>query len=57
MAAGAFAVISPPVTLVALMGVIAMFGLAGGIVHLIGAYRLASFKRDMTRVTNAATER
>lgn len=55
IATGALAVIMPPVTLAALMGVIAGFGLAGGIVHLIGAYRLASFKRDVTRVTSPAT--
>jgi uncharacterized membrane protein HdeD (DUF308 family) len=55
IATGALAVITPPATLVALMGVIAGFGLAGGIVHLIGAYRLASFKRDVRRVASVAT--
>jgi uncharacterized membrane protein HdeD (DUF308 family) len=55
IAAGALAVLTPPVTLVALMGVIAAFGLAGGILHLIGAYRLASFKRDVSQVTSTAT--
>lgn len=55
IAMGAFAVITPPVTLAALMGVIAGFGVVGGVVHLIGAYRLASVKRDVSRVTSAAT--
>lgn len=55
IATGALAVITPPVTLAALMGVIAGFGVMGGVVHLIGAYRLASFKRDVSRVTSAAT--
>jgi uncharacterized membrane protein HdeD (DUF308 family) len=52
---GVFAVIMPPVTLAALMGVIAGFGIAGGVVHLIGAYHLASFKRDVRRVTDVVT--
>jgi uncharacterized membrane protein HdeD (DUF308 family) len=55
IAAGGLAVVTPPATLAVLMAVIAGFGLAGGIVHLIGAYRLASFKRDVTRVTSPAT--
>lgn len=55
IATGALAVITPPVTLAALMGVIAGFGVVGGVVHLIGAYRLASVKRDVSRVTSAAT--
>ena len=54
IATGALAVITPPVTLAALMGVIAGFGLVGGVVHLIGAYHLASFKRDVRRVTSVA---
>jgi uncharacterized membrane protein HdeD (DUF308 family) len=51
IATGVLAVVAPPATLAALMSVIAAFGLAGGIVHLVGAYRLASFKRDVSRVT------
>jgi hypothetical protein len=54
IAAGVLAVVTPPATLAALMGVIAGFGLAGGTVHLIGAYRLASFKRDVKTVMSAA---
>jgi len=55
IATGALALVTPPATLAALMGVIAGFGLAGGIVHLIGAYHLAAFKRDVIRVTSPAT--
>jgi uncharacterized membrane protein HdeD (DUF308 family) len=55
IATGALAFVTPPATLAALMAVIAGFGLAGGTVHLIGAYRLASFKRDVSRVTSAPT--
>jgi uncharacterized membrane protein HdeD (DUF308 family) len=55
IATGALAVITPPATLAVLMAVIAGFGLAGGILHLIGAYRLASFKRDVSRATAAPT--
>jgi uncharacterized membrane protein HdeD (DUF308 family) len=57
IATGALAVVTPPATLAALMGVIAGFGLVGGIVHLIGAYRLASFKREVGSVAGAATAR
>ena len=55
MVAGVLAVAMPPATLATLMVVIAAFGLVGGVVHLIGARRLASFKRDMKRVVSAAT--
>jgi uncharacterized membrane protein HdeD (DUF308 family) len=54
IAAGVFALLSPPTTLAALMGLIAGFAIVGGVVLLIGAYRLSSFKRDVTRVTGAA---
>lgn len=55
IAAGALALVTPPATLAALMGVIAAFGLVGGIVHLIGAHRLASIKRDVHRAMSPAT--
>jgi uncharacterized membrane protein HdeD (DUF308 family) len=55
IAAGAFAFLTPPATLATLMGVIAVFGLAGGLVHLSGAYRLASFKREVARATGPAS--
>jgi uncharacterized membrane protein HdeD (DUF308 family) len=54
IAASTLAIILAPATLAALMGVIAGFGLVGGIMHLIGAYRLASVKRDVTAVMSAA---
>jgi hypothetical protein len=53
--AGAFALVTPPATLATLMAVIAGFALAGGIVHLVGAYRLATLKRDVSQLTSAAT--
>jgi uncharacterized membrane protein HdeD (DUF308 family) len=53
IAAGVFALLSPPTTLAALMGLIAGFAIVGGVVLLVGSYRLSSFKRDVTRVTGA----
>jgi hypothetical protein len=38
---------NPPVTLVAIMGLIAAFAIAGGVVLLFGAYRLASVKNAL----------
>jgi len=55
IAAGVLAFVTPPATLAALMGVIAAFGVVGGIVHLIGAYQLASIKRDVHQAISAAT--
>jgi uncharacterized membrane protein HdeD (DUF308 family) len=49
LAAAAFGVAVPPATLAALMGVLAGFGLVGGVVHLLGAWRLASIARDVRR--------
>ena len=51
---GVFAILSPPATLAALMGVIAAFALVGGIALLIGAYRLSSVKREVSRVVGPA---
>jgi uncharacterized membrane protein HdeD (DUF308 family) len=56
IAAGVLALVTPPATLAALMAIIAAFGLVGGVVHLIGAQRLASFRRDVRRVMSPATE-
>ena len=39
-----FAFMNPPVTLVAIMGLIAGFAIVGGVVLLVGAYKLASVK-------------
>lgn len=52
---GALTLVSPPATLAALMGFIAGFAFVGGLVLLIGAYRLSSLKREVTRVVGPAT--
>lgn len=52
---GVLALVSPMTTLAALMALIAGFALVGGLVLLIGAYRLSSLKREVTRVTGPAT--
>ena len=41
----AFAFMNPPVTLVAIMGLIAGFAIVSGVVLLVGAYRLGSVKK------------
>ena len=43
----AFAFMNPPITLVAIMGLIASFAIVSGVVLLIGAYRLASAKNAL----------
>lgn len=49
IAGGVFAFVSPMATLAALMGFIAGFAIVAGTVHLIGAYRLSSFKREVSQ--------
>jgi uncharacterized membrane protein HdeD (DUF308 family) len=51
---GATAILSPPATLAMLMGVIAGFAIAGGVLLLIGASRLAVFKGKVDRVLGSA---
>jgi uncharacterized membrane protein HdeD (DUF308 family) len=51
---GVLAILNPPTTLAALMGLIAGFALVAGIVHLIAAYRLSSFKREVRQVVGTA---
>jgi uncharacterized membrane protein HdeD (DUF308 family) len=51
---GVLAIMNPPTTLAALMGLIAGFAIVAGVVHLIAAYRLSSFKREVSRVVGAA---
>ncbi|HUL49124.1 MAG TPA: DUF308 domain-containing protein [Gemmatimonadales bacterium] len=41
---GVFALVKPPITLAALMGLIAGFALAGGVLLLIAAYKLSAAK-------------
>lgn len=52
---GVLALANPPTTLAALMGLIAGFALVSGLTLLVGAYRLSSLKREVTRVTGPAT--
>lgn len=51
---GIFAFVSPPATLAALMGFIAAFAIVSGFLLLMAAYRLASFKSDVTRFVGTA---
>jgi uncharacterized membrane protein HdeD (DUF308 family) len=52
--AGVVAVMSPPVTLAAIMGLIAGFAIVSGLVLLVGAFRLASLRRDVADAVGAA---
>jgi len=52
--AGVFAIMAPPVTLAAIMGLIAGFGLVSGVVLLIGAFRLSSAKSEITSALRGA---
>jgi uncharacterized membrane protein HdeD (DUF308 family) len=54
MICGVAAILSPPATLAMLMGVIAGFAIAGGVLLLIGASRLAAFKGKVDRVLGSA---
>ena len=54
-ASGVLAILSPPATLASLMGVIAGFAIASGVLLLIGASRLAGFKGKVGRVLGSAT--
>jgi uncharacterized membrane protein HdeD (DUF308 family) len=47
VAAAIAAFVSPPVTLAAIMGLMAGFGIVGGLALLIGAFRLKSFADDV----------
>lgn len=47
LAAGALALVYPGITLMALMSLIAAFGIVGGIVMLVGAGKMQSFGRDV----------
>jgi len=46
---------NPPATLAAIIGLIAGFAIAGGVLLLIGAYKLSSLKSDVTSQVRAAT--
>jgi uncharacterized membrane protein HdeD (DUF308 family) len=45
--AGAYAIMTPPATLAAIMGLIAGFAIVTGVVHLMAAYKLASVKAQL----------
>jgi uncharacterized membrane protein HdeD (DUF308 family) len=53
IAAGAFAIMNPPATLAAILGLIAGFALVGGLVLLIGAFRLSAAKAVITEALGA----
>jgi uncharacterized membrane protein HdeD (DUF308 family) len=52
--AGVFAIMAPPVTLAAIMGLIAGFGLVSGVVLLVGAFKLSSAKAEITSTLRGA---
>jgi uncharacterized membrane protein HdeD (DUF308 family) len=52
--AGVFALMMPPITLAAIMGLIAGFAIVSGVVQLIGAFRLTSVKREVAEAVRSA---
>jgi uncharacterized membrane protein HdeD (DUF308 family) len=50
LVAGAIAILYPGITLAALMGTLAGFGIVGGTFMLIGAGKMQSFERDVRQV-------
>jgi uncharacterized membrane protein HdeD (DUF308 family) len=52
--AGVFAFMSPPVTLAAIMGLIAGFAIISGVFLLIGAFRLSSAKQEIASAIHSA---
>jgi uncharacterized membrane protein HdeD (DUF308 family) len=52
--AGIIALLSPGLTVAALVGLLAAFAIVSGIVMLIGAYRLSAARRDVTRAVGSA---
>jgi Short repeat of unknown function (DUF308) len=52
--AGVLALMNPPVTLAAIMGLIAGFAIVSGVVLLIGAFRLTSAKHQVTDAMHSA---
>lgn len=52
---GVLAIMNPPTTLVAIMGLIAGFAIVSGVVLLIGAFRLRSAKHEVTNAIRSAT--
>jgi uncharacterized membrane protein HdeD (DUF308 family) len=54
---GGLAIMNPPATLAALMGLIAGFSIVAGVVLLVGAYWLSSFEHKVRRVVGTAAAR
>jgi uncharacterized membrane protein HdeD (DUF308 family) len=52
--AGVLGLMNPPATLAALMGLIAGFAIVSGVVLLVGAFRLASAKREISDAARSA---
>ena len=52
--AGVLALMNPPVTLAAIIGLIAGFAIVSGVVLLIGAYRLTSAKQQVVNAVRSA---
>jgi uncharacterized membrane protein HdeD (DUF308 family) len=52
--AGVFAFMNPPVTLAAIMGLIAGFAIVSGVVLLIGAFRLTAAKEEVVDAVRSA---
>jgi uncharacterized membrane protein HdeD (DUF308 family) len=52
--AGVIALLSPGLTVSAIIGLIAAFAIVGGIVMLIGAYRLSSARREISGAVGSA---
>ena len=52
--AGVLALMNPPVTLAAIMGLIAGFAIVSGVVLIIGAFRLTSTKDEVTSAMRSA---
>lgn len=52
--AGVVAIMNPPVTLAAIMGLISGFAIVSGTVLLIGAYRLSSAKEEVLNTVRSA---
>jgi uncharacterized membrane protein HdeD (DUF308 family) len=52
---GVLAIMNPPTTLVAIMGLISGFAIVSGVLLLIGAFRLTSVKDDVTDALRSAT--
>lgn len=56
LAVGFLAIMNPGITLSALMGMIAAFGIVGGIIMLVGAGKMQRFERDVKQQRDRASE-